>query len=437
MKTFRQAALVIFIFALTALTLSVYAQNSPTPEEDLIYVNAVAWSHDGSKIAAAGIRQPATQGYLRVIDVQTGQTLYALDPSPGGFTSVAWSPDDRFIAAGGYDQVIWVFDVVANSHVATLWGHQSTVTAVDWNADGTRLVSSGNWDELIILWDTATHEQIRVIEVRNPLSVAFSPDSQRIAVGGAGGLRIFPSTLDVGSGRQQEPYRHFTTLNVGALAWSHDSSRIAFGTQTFPSVVNPNRRAFAQLYVVDGNSGFQLSNFPTEDETIYGLAWSPDDRLIATHSIDGFVRIWDVATSMQLENFPGMTRYPVDISFSPYGGRLAYGGSIPADAVASATAQIEGVDAVQALANRGVQIVVPAPSLERLQAIAQACNAPASLTAALPTALPTDAALLSETTQAAALAAFVAQVEALPADAIPPACAADLIAVAEALLSGA
>jgi hypothetical protein len=33
------------------------------------------------------------------------------------------------------------------------------------------------------------------------------------------------------------------------------------------------------------------------------------------------------------------------------------------------------------------------------------------------------------------LPAFIARIEALPADAVPPACAADLIAVAEALLT--
>lgn len=108
---------VIFLLA-SLFTVSMSAQE--TPEPDLIYVTAVAWSHDGSKIAAVGIRQPGTHGYLRVIDVQTGAVVFQLDPIPGGYTSVAWSPDDRYIAAGGYDQVIWVSDFEARAYVTPL-----------------------------------------------------------------------------------------------------------------------------------------------------------------------------------------------------------------------------------------------------------------------------------------------------------------------------
>lgn len=81
-------------------------------------------------------------------------------------------------------------------------------------------------------------------------------------------------------------------------------------------------------------------------------------------------------------------------------------------------------NAVQTLANGAVQIVVPVPSPERLQAIADACNAPAAVEQSLTASL-----------QADQLSTFITQVEALPENTIPPACADDLIAVAEALQS--
>ncbi len=399
----------------------VLAQDDTEQANNLIYVNAVAWSHDGSKIAAVGIRQPKTQGYLRIIDVDTGRALYQLDPNPGGFTSVKWSPDDRFIAAGSYDQNIWIIDVQNGTHRATLSGHQATVNDIDWSPDGSKLVSSGSWDGLVILWDMTTYQKIRNLEKGNlfPFAVAFSPDGTRIVIGGEGGMRI-RSVND----EQLNPPWYFRELNVGAVAWSHDGQRIAFGTQTFASAVNPNRKGNAQVYVIDSNNGMQLNNFPTEDGTIYGLGWSPDDSLIASHSVDGIVRVWEVVSGIALESFPGVTQYPTGISFSPYGGRLAYGGSIPGDFAISATAQTDEVDAIQALANIGIQIVVPDPSLEHLQAIAEACNAPATIEQSLTASIETDR-----------LTEFVAQVESLSADAIPPACRADLLAVAEALAS--
>jgi WD40 repeat protein len=398
-----------------AFSTNLQAQDNQANEDDLVYVTAVAWSHDGSKIAAVGIRRPALQGYVRVFDAQTGQPLYTLDPNPGGFTSVTWSPDDRLIAAGGYDQVIWVIDMETRNQVATLRGHQATVSSLDWNGDGTRLVSVGNWDDLVILWDMTSYEQTRSIRLGNPWAVAFSPDDQSIAVGGRSGLFVFPSALNVGEGRELNQYE-LANRYVGDLAWNSDGSRIAFGTQT------PDVQA-VELYVIDSNTGNQVSNSSTREEALFGVDWSPDGSLIATHSIDGFVRIWDVNSATQLQSFPGTTRYPEQIGFSPYGGRLAYGGSIPSDLAAS-SAQIGTEDVVQTLANSAVQIVVPAPSLERLQAIAEACNAPAAVEQ-----------VLTADIQAEDLNAFVAQVEALPEGTIPPACAADLIAVAEALQS--
>jgi WD40 repeat protein len=132
--------MMVFVILISYL----HAQNDQMPADDVIYINAVAWSHDGSKIAVVGIQQSGAKGYIRVVDVATGKTIYEVYPEPGGFTSVAWSVDDRFIAVGGYDQTVWVFDVVNGVHIASLFGHKSTVTGVDWNADGTRLVSSGN-----------------------------------------------------------------------------------------------------------------------------------------------------------------------------------------------------------------------------------------------------------------------------------------------------
>src|SRR5690606_3962661 len=92
------------------LAMGGYAQNGESPNDNLIYITAVDWSSDGNKIVAAGIQPPGVIRYLHVIDVETGQSIYELEPRPGGFASVAWSPDDRYIAAGGYDQVVWVVD---------------------------------------------------------------------------------------------------------------------------------------------------------------------------------------------------------------------------------------------------------------------------------------------------------------------------------------
>jgi WD40 repeat protein len=410
------------LFIGLAMTLGhLQAQDTSSQEPDLTYANAVAWSNDGAMIAVVGIRQPATQGYIRVIDVGTGQTLFATDPTPGGFTSVAWSPNDQFIAVGGYDQAIWIFDVAQQTYTTSLRGHASTVTAVDWNFDGTRLVSSGNWDGLTILWDMLNYEQLRIVEASGvfPQDVDFSINGEYIAIASELGIRIYRTVSET----DENPLWYFRELNVASVEWSNAGSQLAFGTQTFQSETAPSRRAYAQVYVINWNTGEQVNAWTTQDQSIFDVNWSSDDNLLATASIDGFTRIWNVSSGSELNNYSnGITRYAVDINFSPFGGRLAYGGTFAGSELQTATTLQTNTDGSAQLAGGAVQIVVPAPSPERLQAITDACGLQPAADQALTAEISTQD-----------YAGFTAQLEALPESALPPGCRADLLAVAAAL----
>lgn len=395
----------------------------PTDEQDLLDVNAVAWSHDGTKIASVGIRRPSIQGYIRVLDVETGQLVYAYSANPGGFTSVAWGPDDQFIAVGGYDQVVRVFDIEAQQPVAAMFGHMATVSDVHWNGDGTQLVSTGNWDGLTLLWDMDTYIQVRAVEKSDwhPLSAAFSPDNQQFAVGGENGIRVYSSAKRESN---ELIWSSAEVFYVGALAWNHRGNRIALGSQTFPSIADPNAIFDAHLYIIDAADGTHLLNIPTHDETIFGVDWSADDTLIATYSVNGFVRIWEVSSGSLLESFVGATRFPKKLDFSPYGGRLAYGGSTPFVTEAQAVPNSSTAEGIHMLGGV-VHIVVPAPSLNRLRTVTQACGLESSLEHAL-----------MDHIAAEDLQSFITDVSRLTRAKIPTGCKADVLAVAEALMVG-
>lgn len=393
-------AVVIFCVLLMSL-----AQHTIMSADELVYVTAVAWSHDGSKIAAVGIEPETVQGYLRVVDAETGEIIFQLDPNPGGFTTVQWSPDNRFIAAGGFDQVVWVIDAAAGKQAAALWGHQSTISAVAWNADGTRLVSAGSWDQQVILWDATTYREIRRVEMGDPWDIEFSPDGESLAVGGLSGLYVLPADLDLEDA--QAGYR-WADHYVGSLVWSADGSQLAYSNQTFPNYVNPADKVYSQLYVLDDN-GLLINQFASENQTIFGIDWSADGGLIAGYSIDGVVQVWDAHTGAVLERYVGTNRYPEQVDFSPYGGRLAYGSA----------AEVEQ----QKTLGEAVKIVVPVPSLERLNSIIQACDLEAKIAQSLSAQVSGDR-----------LHSFVAQIGQLNAEDMPLECAADLVAVAEAVI---
>ena len=80
---------------------------------------------------------------------------------------VAFSPDGRTLAAGGWSK-IHLWDVVTGMHKRTLDGHQGRDTFVAFSPDGYTL-ASGSSDGTVLLW-----EIIPVIEntqVEEPLQV--------------------------------------------------------------------------------------------------------------------------------------------------------------------------------------------------------------------------------------------------------------------------
>ncbi|KAI8905959.1 WD40-repeat-containing domain protein [Gorgonomyces haynaldii] len=95
-------------------------------------------------------------GHLRVIDYDRDILMDVYKNYFGGLLCAAWSPDGRFIVAGGQDDLIsiWAFK---GRLVAWCQGHMSWVTSISFDngrcSDGTyRLVSVGE-DTRICFWD--------------------------------------------------------------------------------------------------------------------------------------------------------------------------------------------------------------------------------------------------------------------------------------------
>ncbi|KAJ7481231.1 catabolite repression protein creC [Mycena galericulata] len=128
-------------------------------------------------------------GCLRVIDALAEQLVDCYASYFGALTSVAWSPDGRFILTGGQDDLLTIFSPWEQRVVARCQGHSSFVSAVAFDelrCDGrTYRFGSVGEDNKLILWDfssgalhrpkfQATHQQR--VSMSSTVSLAFRRD---------------------------------------------------------------------------------------------------------------------------------------------------------------------------------------------------------------------------------------------------------------------
>jgi WD40 repeat protein len=100
--------------------------------------------------------------------------------------SLAFSPDGSVLAAAIGDEAgtIQLYEATTGSPLRTLEGHESIVWGLGFSPDGQWLASAGR-DHTARIWDWRSGSLVHSLDFPNEVvSVAFSPDSRSLAVGG-------------------------------------------------------------------------------------------------------------------------------------------------------------------------------------------------------------------------------------------------------------
>lgn len=118
-------------------------------------------------------------------DMTTGQVLRTIQPDAGDvMRAIVYSPDGRYLAAGGNTGTLYLWDVQSGAEVRRFVGHTDTVArALAFSPDG-RYLASGSADRTVRIWEVATGKELRRLAgfVRQLASVVFTPDGRRLLV---------------------------------------------------------------------------------------------------------------------------------------------------------------------------------------------------------------------------------------------------------------
>ena len=264
-------------------------------------VHTVEYSPDGTRVltgsddGTARLWDPAVQPQLRLVRQTTGPLEEAEYIGSG----------DRILVAGPGRQALVVR--ARDGRVVESIPGRGPVLAVASSPDGAVLaVASGR----AVTLRRAGGDRSDLIQPEKVTSVAFSPDGERLVVGGKRGKVSIWSVdgkplVDLGRHKNE----------VTDVAFSADGAWVA----------TASRDATARIW--DADTGRVLRRLPHRAD-VTSVAFSPDGALVLTASRDHIARLWDATTGRLSQSLQWHSGEVADATFSPDGRWILTAGPV-------------------------------------------------------------------------------------------------------------
>jgi WD40 repeat protein len=241
------------------------------------WVTTVVIAPDGTWLAAGGV-----DGTVRIWDVTSGRQLAAVSGHTGPVRAMAVAPDGSWLATAFSDGLVRIWDLTAEKEQAFLSGHGDWVTAVAVAPDGSWLAAASS-DGTVSIWDVAGRSQARLTEHAIWVdAMATLPDGSLVTGGVDSQVRIW----DAATGKERLALPGHSAAVAGIAAAADGSWLATAGGDPEVQVWNP----------VTGSKRTVLAGHGVWTAAV---AVAPHGRWLATGGYDGVVRLWDMASGKE------------------------------------------------------------------------------------------------------------------------------------------
>jgi len=197
----------------------------------------------------------------------------------------------------------------------TFKAHNGWVTTVAFTPDSQRL-ASGSWDRTVKFWEVSTGEQLGAVanDMKEVQSLAFSRDGHWLATENSSdttSLRDPSSGKEIRSLPSDKPLGPLGSNWVYSIAFSPDGQWLA-------SAIDDKT-----VRLWDVNTGQKVRDLTGLRRAVVYIAFSPDGRLLATGDDQKDIRIWDPVTGEEIYKLSGHKKPVYAVAFSPDGRWLA------------------------------------------------------------------------------------------------------------------
>jgi WD40 repeat protein/serine/threonine protein kinase/DNA-binding XRE family transcriptional regulator len=256
-------------------------------------------------------------------DLSTGKLLRRY-PIDGGAHAVAFHPDNGTVLVGGITGILKNLDLETGEILHTFTGHNEIIPDVAITPNGRYAVSASR-DKTLRLWELDQGHVIRQFPAPRELAfeVDLSPDGRTALSGSLDGT---VTLWDVETGKM---IRQFTDDQpVMAVTYSPDGKTALIGTgYRFAQKLEQGH-----IILWDVETGEEIRRFEGQPYVVFDVEFSPDGKRAVSAGNGAMVILWDVETGQEIRRFddyfvdspyPGESFW--DVKFTPDGSTILAG----------------------------------------------------------------------------------------------------------------
>ena len=231
----------------------------------------------------------------------------------GGINIMRFSADGKYLAVGT-DVGVWLYDIATGEETALFTGKRGQVNALAFSQDGTALASAGINNPVIQLWDMENSSKLNTIELHElvfAISALTFYGRTLVSITSSGRITYW----NVETGDKIIDADRLETLD--AAAFSEQGRRLA--------VFGRKRKIHLWDTTTSSKAGVLAGHGDGPDSEVLGMAFSPDEKILASACEDKTVKLWDTKDHSLHATLRGHETWVTAVAYANDGKTLVSG----------------------------------------------------------------------------------------------------------------